>query len=79
MDIREIFQQSSEVSEDVICHDIVGLSFLSLDGKTMPVYALSEGRLDDLPAPPVPPGSRRSGSRRRPPERCRGATARTPM
>ena len=48
MDIREIFQQISEVSQDVIPHDIVGLSFLSADGKTMPVYALSEGRVDHL-------------------------------
>jgi len=60
MDIREIFQQISEVSQDVICHDIVGLSFLSPDGKTMPVYALSEGRVDDLPAPPVPPDRMRA-------------------
>jgi transcriptional regulator with GAF, ATPase, and Fis domain len=55
MDIREIFQQISEVSQDVICHDIVALNFLSPDGKTLPVYALSQGRIDDLPAPPVPP------------------------
>src|SRR5258706_9491615 len=55
MDIREIFQQISEVSQDVIPHDIVGLSFLSADGKRMPVYALSEGRVDHLADPPAIP------------------------
>jgi transcriptional regulator with GAF, ATPase, and Fis domain len=39
----------------VICHDIVALNFLSPDGKTLPVHALSQGRIDHLPAPPVPP------------------------
>jgi len=60
MDIREIFQQISEVSQDVICHDIVGLAFLSPDGKTLPVYALSEGRIDHLPAPPTLPDQMRA-------------------
>lgn len=55
MDIREVFQQISAVSQDAIPHDIVGLSFLSPDGKTMPVYALSEGRVDHLADPPALP------------------------
>jgi two-component system response regulator FlrC len=55
MDIRAIFQQISEVTQEVIPHDLVGLAFLSPDGKSLPVYALSDGRLDDLPAPPVLP------------------------
>jgi len=60
MDVREIFQQISDVSQDVICHDIVGLAFLSPDGKTLPVYALSDGRLDHLPAPPTLPEQMRA-------------------
>src|SRR6185436_14392348 len=60
MDIREIFQQISEVSQDVIPHDIVGISFLSEDGKTMPVYALSEGRVDHLADPPALPDRMRA-------------------
>ena len=60
MDIREIFQQISEVSKDVIPHDIVGISFLSADGKTMPVYALSEGRVDHLADPPALPDRMRA-------------------
>jgi transcriptional regulator with GAF, ATPase, and Fis domain len=63
MDIREIFRQISEVSQDVIPHDIVGLSFLSADGKTLPVYALSEGRVDHLADPPAIPERMRSLSR----------------
>jgi transcriptional regulator with GAF, ATPase, and Fis domain len=55
MDVREIFQQISEVSQETIPHDIVGLSFLSADRKTMPVYALSEGRVDHLADPPALP------------------------
>ena len=55
MDIREIFQQISEVSQDVIPHDFVGIAFLSPDGTIMPVYALSEGRMDHLPAPTTVP------------------------
>jgi len=55
MDIREIFKQISEVSQEAIPHDIVGLSFLSADGKKMPVYALSEGRVDHLADPPALP------------------------
>ena len=55
MDIREIFQQISEVSQDVIPHDFVGVTFLSPDGKIMPVYVLSEGRMDHLPAPTTLP------------------------
>ena len=55
MDIREIFQQISEVSQDVIPHDFVGIVFLSPDGTIMPVYALSEGRMDHLPAPTTLP------------------------
>jgi transcriptional regulator with GAF, ATPase, and Fis domain len=63
MDIREIFKQISEVSQDVICHDIVGLSFLSADGKTLPVYALSDGRVDHLADPPALPERMRSLAR----------------
>ena len=55
MDIREVFQQISAVSQDAITHDIVGLSFMSADGKTMPVYALSDGRVDHLADPPALP------------------------
>ena len=55
MDIREIFRQISEVAQDAIPHDIVGLSFLSADGKTLPVYALSDGRVDHLADPPALP------------------------
>ena len=55
LDVREIFQQISEASQDVIPHDIVGISFLSADGKTMPVYALSDGRVDHLADPPALP------------------------
>ena len=55
LDIREVFNQISEASQDVIPHDIVGISFLSADGKTMPVYAMSEGRVDHLPDPPAHP------------------------
>jgi len=60
MDVREIFRQISDVSQDVIPHDIVALSFLSPDGKTLPVYALSEGRLDHLADPPVLPDRMRA-------------------
>jgi transcriptional regulator with GAF, ATPase, and Fis domain len=63
MDIREIFRQISEVSQDVICHDIVGLSFLSADGKSLPVYALSDGRVDHLADPPALPDRMRSLAR----------------
>jgi transcriptional regulator with GAF, ATPase, and Fis domain len=55
MDIREIFSQISEVSQDVIAHDFVGVTFMSPDGTVMPVYALSEGRMDHLPAPTTVP------------------------
>jgi transcriptional regulator with GAF, ATPase, and Fis domain len=60
MDIREIFRQISEVSQDAIPHDIVGMSFLSADGKTLPVYALSDGRVDHLADPPAIPERMRS-------------------
>src|SRR5262245_14476636 len=55
MDLREIFDQISQVAQDVIPHDLVGMAFLSEDGKTMPVYALSDGHADHLPAPPMLP------------------------
>jgi two-component system NtrC family response regulator len=55
MDIREVFKQLSQVCQEAIPHDFVGLSFLSADGKTMPVYALSEGRVDHLADPPALP------------------------
>jgi len=55
MDIRETFRQISVVAQDVIPHDIVGLSFLSADGKTLPVFALSDGRVDHLADPPALP------------------------
>jgi transcriptional regulator with GAF, ATPase, and Fis domain len=55
MDIREIFNQISEVVQTIIPHDFVGLVFLSPDGTIMPVYALSEGRMDHLPAPTTVP------------------------
>src|SRR5262249_60219281 len=55
MDIREIFDQVSQVAQDAIPHDLIGLSFLSEDGRTAPVYALSDGRVDHLPAPPTLP------------------------
>jgi transcriptional regulator with GAF, ATPase, and Fis domain len=60
MDIREIFGQISQVTQDVIPHDLVGMSLLSEDGLTMPVYALSEGRVDDLPALPALPDRMRA-------------------
>jgi transcriptional regulator with GAF, ATPase, and Fis domain len=55
MDVREIFDQISQVSQDVLPHDLVGLSFLSPDGTTMPVYALSDGGIAHLPPPPALP------------------------
>src|SRR5262249_36686737 len=55
MDIREIFDQVSQVAQDAIPHDLIGLSFLSEDGRTAPVYALSDGRVDHRPAPPTLP------------------------
>jgi transcriptional regulator with GAF, ATPase, and Fis domain len=53
MDIREIFQQISQVSQDVIPHDLVGVAFLNAEKDSMPVYVLSDGSLQDLPPPPV--------------------------
>jgi two-component system NtrC family response regulator len=55
MDIRGIFRQISAVTQEVIPHNIVGLSFLSADGKTLPVYALSDGQIDHLADPPAIP------------------------
>jgi two-component system response regulator FlrC len=55
MDIREVFSQVSAISQDAIPHDIVALCFLSPDGKTLPVYAMSGGRFDEIPDPTVPP------------------------
>src|SRR5262245_52752474 len=53
MDVREIFAQISQVSQEAIPHDLVSLTFLSEDRKTMPIYALSDGPVEGLPAPPV--------------------------
>jgi transcriptional regulator with GAF, ATPase, and Fis domain len=55
MDIRDIFRQISEVSQVAIPHDIVGLSFLNPDGKSLRVYAMTDGKVDHLPDPPVIP------------------------
>ena len=55
MDVREIFNQISEVAQSAIPHDFVALVFMSPDGTIMPVYALSEGRMDHLPAPTTVP------------------------
>jgi len=55
LDVREIFDQISQVAQDVIPHDLIGMGFLSEDGMSLPVYALSDGRVDHLPAPPMSP------------------------
>src|SRR5262249_3676290 len=55
MDIREIFDQLSQVAQGTIPHDLAGPSFLTEDGKPLPVYALSDGSVDHLPAPPAIP------------------------
>ena len=55
LDVREIFTQLSEVTQDVIPHDILGLAFLSPDRKTLLVHTLSDGWLDHLPHPPALP------------------------
>jgi len=55
LDVRDIFTQLSEVTQDVIPHDILGLAFLSPDRKTLQIHTLSDGRLDHLPDPPTLP------------------------
>jgi transcriptional regulator with GAF, ATPase, and Fis domain len=60
LDIRETFKQLSLVSQEVIPHDFVGLGFLSADRKSFPVYAISAGDVQSLPAPPAIPDRLRS-------------------
>src|SRR5262245_27373942 len=55
MDIREVYAQLSHAAQDVIPHDLVATSLLREDGNVLPVYALSDGRVDHLPAPPGVP------------------------
>src|SRR5262249_30946180 len=60
MDVREILDQVAQVVQGVVPHDLVGMSFLSADGQSLPVYALSDGTVSHLPAPPALPDRMRS-------------------
>jgi len=60
LDVREIFQQISQVTQGVIQHDFVGVAFLNAEGDALSIHVLSDGSLSHLPAPPVSPEYRAS-------------------
>jgi transcriptional regulator with GAF, ATPase, and Fis domain len=52
LDIREVFQQVSEITQGVISHDLLVLSLLRPDGTSVGTRALLPGgELEDLPPP----------------------------
>jgi len=52
LDIRQVFKQVSEITQGVICHDMLVLSLLGPDGTSVGTHALMPGgELEDLPPP----------------------------
>jgi GAF domain-containing protein len=52
LDIRQVFKQVSEITQDVIPHDLLVLSLLQPDGASVGTHALLPGgELEELPTP----------------------------
>ena len=52
LDVRQVFKQVSEITQDVISHDMLVLSLLRPDGTSVGTHALLPGgELEDLPPP----------------------------